>query len=420
MPTREAVVVPRYPLFFSVVLILGALAVLSMPLGASTPSAPVVPEGPAIPAAGPFLPFVVNMPVPTPFPTATAEDTPTSRPSATPDVTAGPSPDLIWDPRLDRRGTVLIRATVEPGQGYWRLVKALWYDENEPPFAGQHHILVDTLDAGGRRQTGVAVRISSLDGGTEFATIVSEAKPGELYAANYPMYALAPAYRAQPAGSAPADAVSGMGYGCLDNPYFACHTSYGLTWQWVESSGLPAPFPTATATPQDAWPPPNTATPTPTPAFTATPGVPAGLTWDPRLTQRGASLVPAQVAPGQGYWRLVRALWYDVNEPPFQNQGLILVDVLDAGGARQVHVPVRLSSDDGSTTFGLAYTEAKPGEPYAANFGMANLAPAYRAAPHTGPPADAVRGMGLGSLQYPDRPEATRYGLTWQWTVMGR
>ncbi|MCX7670300.1 MAG: hypothetical protein N2439_09535, partial [Anaerolineae bacterium] len=38
--------------------------------------------------------------------------------------------DRIWDPRLTQRGTTLIPATVQPGQGYWRLVKGVWYAEN--------------------------------------------------------------------------------------------------------------------------------------------------------------------------------------------------------------------------------------------------------------------------------------------------
>ncbi|MCX6048139.1 MAG: hypothetical protein NT075_23820, partial [Chloroflexi bacterium] len=32
----------------------------------------------------------------------------------------------IWDPRLDKRGAIFIPAQVTPGQGYWRLMKAVW------------------------------------------------------------------------------------------------------------------------------------------------------------------------------------------------------------------------------------------------------------------------------------------------------
>jgi hypothetical protein len=143
----------------------------------------------------------------------------------------GPSP-LQWDPRLDERGAYLVPAQVESGQHYWRLVKAVWYAEHEKPFDGQHHIYVDTLDATGTRQTGVKIKITSLDGGTVYQTITTEQKPGDLYAANFPMYAIAPAYRAIPADGSPADAVGGMGLGDIARPNYSIHTSYGLVWQW--------------------------------------------------------------------------------------------------------------------------------------------------------------------------------------------
>ncbi len=174
------------------------------------------------------------------------------------------STEFYWDPRLDQRGTVLIPAQVQPGEGYWRLAKGVWYAENEPPFAMQHHIFMDTLDATDARQAGVPIRISSLDDTTVFQVVTTELKPGELYAANFPMYAVAPAYRAQPADGAPADAVSGMGLGDIERPAWAIHTSYGFVWRWTI-----APGPTATATETPTGTP--TLEPTETPTPTATP-----------------------------------------------------------------------------------------------------------------------------------------------------
>lgn len=198
-------------------------------------------------------------------------------------LVANESPtEFYWDPRLDQRGAVLIPAQVQPGQGYWRLVKGVWYAENEPPFAQMHHIFVDTRDATGARQAGVPIRISSLDDATVFQVLRTELKPGEPYAANFPMYAVAPAYRARPADGAPADAVSGMGLGDIERPRWAIHTSYGFVWRWTVAP-LPAPTetPTATPTPEPTATPTETATPTPTETATPTSTPTATPTPDP-------------------------------------------------------------------------------------------------------------------------------------------
>lgn len=134
-----------------------------------------------------------------------------------------PAPSLDWDPRLDLRGAYLIPAQ----DGAWRLVRARWLDEAES--AGRHHIYIDTLDADGKRVTGVTVRIAWAGGE---ATVTTEAKPGEPYAANFPMFAVAPAYSAQPTGS---DLVGGLGLGSIEQPAYAIHTSYELIWQYVPS-----------------------------------------------------------------------------------------------------------------------------------------------------------------------------------------
>ncbi|MCB0156671.1 MAG: hypothetical protein KDD83_00960 [Caldilineaceae bacterium] len=232
------------------------------------------------PAAEPRDTYTVFLPL---FPRAAEETTatPTAPATGTPDATATapptvtPTPTLVrlWDPRLDARGAVLVEATVTPGQGYWRLVRARWYNVDESQ--GRHHIFMDTLDAHGARITGVPLLVTWPDGVT---TVASQAKPGEEYAADVAMYALAPAYAARPDDGAPADRVDGMGLGDIDDPAHAHHTSYGLVWQWstapapgtltpvptVTPSATPTPTPTATATPA------NTSTPTLTPSATPT------------------------------------------------------------------------------------------------------------------------------------------------------
>ena len=202
-----------------------------------------------------------------------------------PPATAWPIPDwgvepgdyapaytIDWDPRLCQRYAQLVPANVSAGVWYWRLVKARWYDEGEAPFSGQHNIFVDTLDGAGNRQTGVTVRFSWSGGHQDYVT---EAKPGEPAATNFPMYAVAPAYGAQPISGGPADMVIGMGLGNIVHPTWTIHTSYLLVWRLTLATGEGAPAvcgasvptPTPTHTPTTA----PTATPTPTPTPTATP-----------------------------------------------------------------------------------------------------------------------------------------------------
>ncbi|MCX6047391.1 MAG: hypothetical protein NT075_19975 [Chloroflexi bacterium] len=176
----------------------------------------------------------------------------------------------IWDPRLDKRGAIFIPAQVTPGQGYWRLMKAVWFDQDES--AGRHHVFVDTLTISGTRQSDVPVLVSWTDGAT---SIVTQAKANEVYATDFAMFAIAPSYRARPAATAPADSVDGMGLGSIEDPTHGIHTSYGLTWQWTIASAPPEPTGTVTATPTITVTPTITMTATPTatarPTITITP-----------------------------------------------------------------------------------------------------------------------------------------------------
>lgn len=133
-----------------------------------------------------------------------------------------------WDPRLTVRGATLELANPAPGSDYWKLVKAVWMDENES--GGRHHIFVELLDKAGRRVVGEKIRVSW---GNAFVDMKTEAKLGEPWAANFGMYAQAPAYNAAPVGLS--DKVDGMGLGSIEQPRYNIHTSYGLTWQWTEA-----------------------------------------------------------------------------------------------------------------------------------------------------------------------------------------
>lgn len=192
---------------------------------------------------------------------------------------------IDWDVRLCGRFTELLPAQVQAGQWYWRLIRGRWYDEQEPPFQYQHNIFVDTLSNSGARQTGVPIRFSSLDGSQTFQIKATEAKPGTPYGVDFPMDAVAPAYRAEPASGAPADVVRGMGMGNFEHPDWKIHTSSLFVWQWTLSNGEaapqvcgvpppPQPTPTLTSSPWPTSTPtssPVVPTSTPTPLFSPTP-----------------------------------------------------------------------------------------------------------------------------------------------------
>lgn len=398
----------------AVVLWLIVIAVAAFPhvTAADTPQPQTTPGQETAPL---YLPIIHAQAAATPVPTATAVE-----PTQTPVPTATAIP-REWDSRLDQRHTSLIEATVQPQQGYWRLVRAQWYNEDEA--GGRHHILVDVLDEAGARLVDVPIRIY-WSGGE--AMLNTQAKPGEPYAADFAMFSIAPSYGAYPNNGAPTDAIWGMGLGSIELPFHTVHTSYGVVWQWTVIGG--ETHPTATPTP--------TATATQTPTLTPSPGVPTATTtvtatvtatvtptpatapvlpareWDERLDLRGVELTEAQVAPGQGYWRLVRGIWYDQAESGGRHH--IFVDLLDVDGQRVTGQPMRVYWNGGET---FIQTQAKPGEPYAADFGMSNPGPSYGVVPADGAPADQLWGMGLGSIEQPNFAIQTSYGFVWQWTI---
>ena len=88
---------------------------------------------------------------------------------------------------------------------------------------------MDVLDESGVRKPGVPLRIT-WTGGSDVRT--SEEKPGEVYATDFDMYAVAPAYNAWPDDGLPVDKVYGMGLGEYRRSVAtAIHTSYLLIWQ---------------------------------------------------------------------------------------------------------------------------------------------------------------------------------------------
>lgn len=258
-----------------------APSVLSPEVFSATASYKVLDRVPAAaavatstPAARIFLPLV-NQAMP-----------PTTEPTATPSP-----PDSLprreWDPRLDQRGTVLTEAAVEPGQGYWRLVRAVWYNEEEAQ--GRHHIFVDVLDAQGRRVVGLPIRFYWAGGDT---IVKTQEKAGEVYAADFDMHDIAPSYGAVPVDGHPADDLFGMGLGSIGLPYHTVHTSYGFVWQWTV---VPQEQPTATPTATSTQTP--TATPVETGAPTSTPTPSVFATTPPNTEPTAAPTTTSTVTP---------------------------------------------------------------------------------------------------------------------------
>lgn len=153
--------------------------------------APAEPTAPPAPTAAP-APTETSLPTPTFAPTATATATPvlstatrtrTRAPvTATPAATRTPRAPLVWDARLDALNIQRIPASVQPGQAYWRLVKAEFWDEKENQ--GKHHIYVDVLDESGARLIGPNVIVEWPD---ERLVIVTADKPAPEYSANFPL-----------------------------------------------------------------------------------------------------------------------------------------------------------------------------------------------------------------------------------------
>jgi hypothetical protein len=162
----------------------------------------------------------------------------------------------------------------------------------------------------------------------------------------------------------------------------------------------PTPTPTATSAPTATPPPPSPsrvptrrpaapAPPTATPRPAAATALP--LEWDPRVNilEPPVRLVPADVAPGQAYWRLVRLKWLKEYEG---GNMLLYISTIDEQGE---HVWGQLVVVENGGHQDL-YTQPKPGEPYGANVPMSSTLNSYQAFVGGDLPSDRVTGLGLG------------------------
>jgi hypothetical protein len=193
-----------------------------------------------LPTETPWIIVITNTPPP---PTDTPEPTPTPLPPtatpkprqvvaaapAAPQPTATPverpQPQRQLDARLSALNVGVEPAGVRPGQSYWRLTEARWASESEA--GGGHSIFINVVDEGGNRLVGLPVEIRWESGSL---TVMTEDKPINEYAANFPMYNTLGSYAVSIAGL-PSDLVVGLGLGSIEQPDFKVHTCFYLTFQ---------------------------------------------------------------------------------------------------------------------------------------------------------------------------------------------
>lgn len=175
-----------------------------------------------------------------------------------PSVQGGGTPpptDREWDERLTQRGVRVVTPELRPGQTYWRVKSARWYNVEEARRVGpDHHILIDTRGTNGERLTGVPVRVEWPGGRS---TLTSEAKFGERWAANYPMSPSRNEFSVSVAdGAFPSESVTGIGMGADLGGGFnpSIHTSTGVVFQMAIAPGVqPAPPQPSSPTNGERW-----------------------------------------------------------------------------------------------------------------------------------------------------------------------
>lgn len=167
------------------------------------------------------------------------------------------------------------------------------------------------------------------------------------------------------------------------------------------------PRPTATSAPK-----PTTAPPAPAPGTQWIPGFPGE--WPP-----GTNFQPANVAPGQKYWHLVKALYCDDRDPrndcpnlPGGDTGTsTYVSILSEGGAR-TGAPLIVTKGDGNVA-GVddIGPEKSPDDMCRCNYSFLSNGWQIKVG---GAASDAISGLALYSVRMRLPQAHTRYYLTYQ------
>jgi murein DD-endopeptidase MepM/ murein hydrolase activator NlpD len=116
------------------------------------------------------------------------------------------------------------------------------------------------------------------------------------------------------------------------------------------------------------------------------------LDLEPSLKARGVRIQPPSKTDGVFVWKVVKAHW--LNKEESQGRHHFYFDVLDEKGNRLVDVPILITWPSGVFTI---TTEAKPGEPYSANYPMSSSRNDYSAVVADGNPSETVTGVGMGA-----------------------
>jgi len=140
----------------------------------------------------------------------------------TPQAAVNEEKPPVWDSRLDDLKIGLTPAAAQPGQSYWKVIKAEFQNDQEG--GGRHHIYVEVLDEAGKRIVGQPVEVLWSTGS---ATVVTEDKPQPEYAANFPMYGNLGGYSLRLPGLS--ETVTGMGL-----PGGKQHVVYRIVFQRVK------------------------------------------------------------------------------------------------------------------------------------------------------------------------------------------
>lgn len=180
---------------------------------------------------------------------------------------------------------------------------------------------------------------------------------------------------------------------------------------------------TPTLTPTSTMTPTRTATRRPVATATLKPAPIAPTAWLPSFPGEwppGAKFEPVNVAPGQKYWHLARALYCDdrdtrndcPNLPGGDTGTNIYVMLIGAGGWRESS-PLKIIKDDGSIATVDDLGPEKPANDmcncnysFIANHWPVMVGGAY--------PSDKISGLGLYSVRMKIQNAHTRYYLTFQ------
>ncbi len=188
---------------------------------------PVPTETPLPPTPTPEPPTATpEPPTATPVPTRAAAQP--ARSSAASGPAPKPKPPRELDPRLPALNVGIQEPNVQPGQSYWRLVKAFWQNKEES--GNDHTVYLEVLDEGGSRIVGQPIEIRWQDGSL---VVVTEDKPRPEYSANFPMFGTLGSYSVSVLGL-PSDTMVGLGMGTPERPDFTIHTNFLLTFQRVK------------------------------------------------------------------------------------------------------------------------------------------------------------------------------------------